>query len=306
MPMVDSALKNEKSSVNFVYSNADDEISFKNPSHVGQHNASPVKNSASAKTVIDQNHVKISSCIKSENLQQLYDKKLKNSSPESSPFKGKLSAFEISLLKGQQNLERRKSMESACLRSSPRASRLGVKRPNYREKRKNKLRFSLDSQVDSEGKVNQDDNSGSLEGNTEQQESKPRRGRKPRLFKTGMVRHEVNEFKKQRVKGRIGRPRKISLDSNDSMTTNPPKRRKRKISDPVANAKHLEKVSYRMNGSRKRQSLPAVLSLQSLSQRSGMSDCIQGSMLASSLHKHHPDKLSGEISHPHLTCQTLW
>lgn len=93
--------------------------------------------------VLDQNLNHISDCIKRDNCADLYSRNLKTVC-DSSPLKGKMSAFEISLLKGKQNLERRKSIESAALRSSPRMN-ANEQRPNYRDKKQVKARQSLET-----------------------------------------------------------------------------------------------------------------------------------------------------------------
>lgn len=96
--------------------------------------------------MVDQNRNHITESITRENLKELYSKKIQEVS-DTSPFKGKMSAFEISVLKGKQNLERRKSIESSTLRSSPRMN-ANVPKPDYREKRRIKSRLSLASALD--------------------------------------------------------------------------------------------------------------------------------------------------------------
>lgn len=96
--------------------------------------------------VVDQNLNNLTDSMNRENLKDIYSKKLQDIS-DLSPFKGQMSAFEISLLKGRQNLERRKSIESATLRSSPRMN-ANVPKPDYREKKRKNSRLSLASSLD--------------------------------------------------------------------------------------------------------------------------------------------------------------
>lgn len=103
--------------------------SVKNPDSPAEIDCSPIK-------MIDQNLNHITDSVTRENLAELWNKKILEVS-ESSPVKGKMSAFEISLMKGRQNLERRKSIESAALRSSPRANAKGnVPKPNYCDRKR--------------------------------------------------------------------------------------------------------------------------------------------------------------------------
>lgn len=182
--------------------------------------------------LLDQNLNNISSCIKSESLQQLYEKKLLG--VDSSPFKGKLSAFEISLLKGKQNLERRKSLESASLRSSPRTNKTNYRRPNYSDKRRSKARLSLDTISEK--------NKNTQISNTEKIDKLKSKKRK---------RTSSNKETKSEDEQISGAQIDEKMNKFDSFS------------------KPLGQFKYRMNGAKKRSSLPAKLALTSISLASG-------------------------------------
>lgn len=210
----------------------------------------------------DQNLNHITNNIKSENLKELFQKKVKEVN-EASPLKGKMSAFEISVLKGKQNVERRKSIESAALRSSPRTN-TNVPKPNYQEKDKVRSRLSLDHRMEqnSVGKKNES------------------RGRK----RTRSV-DVAKMCSPSSVENKIFKP--------------VPKRRTTLMSRRNVNLKRNSRVvNYRLNGSPKLKQLPARLSLDSLS---GTKDKHQGSAFTV-LHKHHStSKLSGTSAALHAS-----
>ncbi|XP_052790457.1 uncharacterized protein LOC128224585 [Mya arenaria] len=284
--------------LNTMYSFADEEISFKTPcTYEGKAHSSPVKSSVLDPSLLDQNLNKISSCIKSENLQQLYGKKLKHTSPDSSPFKGKLSAFEISLLKGRQNVERRKSMESANIRSSPRAVRLGGHRPNYNETKTYKRKLSLTNEVDSEslaqfGKFSPHRRK-SGKGKVLQEKNEKKTKHRRTISGDKVKWHNTESKVKEKIERR-GRPRKTSLDSlvtDRNISTHSGKGRG-SISRVKEDKQTGNKVTYRMNGFRKRQSLPEVLTLKSLMSNSGTQDNNQGKP-SRSYRKLHAESISG-------------
>ncbi|XP_052286913.1 uncharacterized protein LOC127882361 isoform X3 [Dreissena polymorpha] len=208
--------------------------------------------------LLDQNLNKISCIIQPEDIpvhiQQLYDSKLKNTSPESSPFKGKLSAFAISVMKGRENLERRKSLESASatIRSSPRANRTNNQRPNYCERKKHKrLSLNVESENPSSRSVSgrKDGNKSgkrkrtltleSLSPKKEASDVPLNKSNKSKLRNVDQVKfrkHIGHEKKKNKVK-----KYKLSLDSIDKGSL-------------------IEDLQHRMNGAQKRKSLPSVIS----------------------------------------------
>ncbi|XP_053380019.1 uncharacterized protein LOC128548687 [Mercenaria mercenaria] len=208
--------------------------------------------------IVDQNLNHITESINRENLKEIYSKKIQDAS-DSSPFKGQMSAFEISLLKGKQNLERRKSIESATLRSSPRMN-ANVPKPDYREKKRNKSRLSLASSLDRQ----------------ELLDKKTKRNIKKTRKRTRTV-DVVGSLSPSSVENKIVKP--------------VPKRRKSKVSIKAAVSLNTEKtIKFRLNGSPKLKTLPTRLSLDSLS---GTSDQHQGSAFTS-LHKQiMPNKVSG-------------
>lgn len=194
--------------------------------------------------IVDKNLNNISNCIKNENLQQLYERKLLSADVASSPFKGKMSAFEISLLKGKQNLERRKSLESATLRSSPRTNRHNKKRPNYSDTKKRcKARLSLN--ITERSRVS--------DRNPRQQGA--RRSLKRKRTKSDADtadQKQVNELKEDTDSAR-GSCRLNKMNEKSSS----------------------RQIRHRLNGSR-RNSLPDKLALSSLSKPSGSSRHLQG------------------------------
>lgn len=213
--------------------------------------------------MLDLNLNNISGCIRNENLQQLYEKKLLSSDINSSPFKGKMSAFEISLLKGKQNLERRKSLESAALRSSPRTNRLEYKRPNYSDTKRVKPRQLLDEVAE--------------ERSDEHVKDK---------------KHEEHGAVRPKKRKRTVSNNNKSVAEDVEVDSPYSSRNKLRISDPS------KRFTYRINGSNRRNSLPTRLSLSSLSSySSGKQNKQQGQSSRSSSSSTAAASLERKTSH---------
>ncbi|XP_060567350.1 uncharacterized protein LOC132726099 [Ruditapes philippinarum] len=210
--------------------------------------------------VLDQNLNHVTNGLNTDNLKEIYSKKLQEVN-DLSPFKGQMSAFEISLLKGKQNLERRKSIESATLRCSPRMN-ANVPKPNYREKKRNNSRLSLAS---------------SLDRHVE------KLGKKEKL-------NVKQRRKRTRTTERAG---SLSPSSEENkIITSVPKRRKSKANLKTADSLDSEiSFNYRSSCSPKLKTLPTRLSLDSLS--AGTSDIYQGSAFTSLRQPITTNKISG-------------
>mgnify|MGYP000119657737 CR=1 FL=1 len=199
--------------------------------------------------ILDQNLNQISNCIKSENLQQLYERKILSSDSTSSPFKGKMSAFEISLLKGKQNLERRKSLESATLRASPRRSRHSNPRPNYSDTKRSKARLSLNVSSEKGSRIS---------------------GRNPRQ------QGSKNTQKRKRTQSVVDNDISQSLESdNCTRVLDTESSKNKRIVNKMKNEESRQ-CKDRVNGFRRRNSLPDKLALGNLPQSSGKQNHLQG------------------------------
>ncbi|KAL4218580.1 PHD finger protein 19 [Mactra antiquata] len=201
--------------------------------------------------ILDQNLNHISDCIRRDSTSDMYSRNLKTIC-DSSPLKSKMSAFEISLLKGKQNLERRKSIESAALRSSPRMNS-NEQRPNYCDKKKIKSRQSLEAGFNKtlrKRSVKSSDLGHRRSRTVDSQDAVS-----PSLME--------NEIVRPVPKRRVARVKDEREEKGDNLSGNDEKE---------------SSIQYRLNGSPKLKSLPTRISADVLS---GTKEKIQGSAFTS-------------------------
>ena len=213
------------------------------------------------------------------NLKEFYSSSLKELS-ETSPFKGKMSAFEISLLKGKQSVERRKSLEAATLRSSPRLN-ANVTANQHSEKRSAR---SLTPALNEKSLARRAAKNVRREKRMKKklrERSKSMGAISPSSIENQLVMTQIKSVSKRRS---LRNQQKQAADDSDKI------KRHHSLRSNARSSKSLSTsmLSYRLNGSPKLKGLPAVLSLSTLS---GIPQRIQGSFSSA---VPHVGKISGK------------